>query len=165
VKPDYDGKIIVPRASPLYNDYGILMLTSHYGVSMTFLADTEIVLLTGVIVLFLTSLTGVIAVMSILRHRRHIQQDRALATVPGYSNGDLRPAEEVLERLREESSPTRPTNIPIPAHLRLPIQPGAADLEVIKIEPKPEKTQEQRNIERIIEYFKNETATPNAAVG
>lgn len=130
---------------------------------MEFPIETEVVIITGVIILLIAAITGIVALMSILRYRRHRQQDRALAAVPSFSNGNHRLAEETLERLREESNPTRPDYIPIPAHLRLPVQPGGANLEVIKIEPKPEKTQEQRNIERIIEYFKSDVTAVEAS--
>ncbi|MBZ0277042.1 MAG: hypothetical protein K8I60_12910 [Anaerolineae bacterium] len=125
---------------------------------MTNLVESEIVLVAVLIILFLTGLTGIIALMSLLRHRRHSQQDRILAAVPGYGNGGHRPAEETLEQIRLESSPRAPKNIPIPAHLRLPIQPGTPDQLVLHITPTPEKTLEQRNIERIIDYFKKDTA-------
>lgn len=125
---------------------------------MTNMVEAEIVLVAILIILFLTGLTGIIALMSLLRHRRHSQQDRVLAAVPGYGNSGHRPAEETLEQIRLESSPHKPKTIPIPAHLRLPIQPGTPDQLVFQITPTPEKTQEQRNIERIIEYFKKDTA-------
>lgn len=136
---------------------------TNAGFYMVVLAETEILLVIGIIILLLTSLTGMIAIMSILRHHRHLQQDRALAALPGYSNGNHRPAEATLEKLRQEKIATHPAHIPIPDHLRLPVQPGAADMEVIKIEPKPGKTKEQRNVERIIDYFKRDAAASNAA--
>ncbi|MCB9452638.1 MAG: hypothetical protein H6672_14465 [Anaerolineaceae bacterium] len=132
---------------------------------MDFVLQTELVIIAGVIILLIAAITGIVAMMSILRHRRHMRQDRALAAAPSFSNSNRRPAEETLERLREETNPTRPDYIPIPAHLRLPVQPGGTNLEVIKIEPKPEKTQEQRNIERIIEYFKNDVTPAEASAG
>ena len=134
------------------------------------MADTQIHLIISVAVAFVAALFGVVALLSLLRRRRSVPP-QSVAEIFSTLSDETRPMNAVEDTQQivplgsltaRLINPTPPKLAPLPADQRLPVQPGTPDQVVLSIEPSEGPTREQRNVQKLIDFLKQETAETGA---
>jgi hypothetical protein len=118
--------------------------------------NTELLFLTTGIVSFLTALVGLTALLSIARQVRTRLPRRAVST-------GVEPIVEDVTLPHWSVDETKPTVSPETGmeKLRLAVQANATAPVTLAIEPENGPTRQQRTVQRLIEYLKEEsTKTP-----
>ena len=130
------------------------------------MAGTQVHLIISVAVAFVAALFGVVVLLSLLRRRRNRPQP-SVAEIFSKLSDETRPMNAIDDtqqivplgaltaRLINPTAPKRP---PLPDAQRLPVQAGTPDQVVLSIERSNEPTRDQRNVQKLIEYLKQETA-------
>jgi hypothetical protein len=104
---------------------------------------------------FLLCLLMLIAVLSMFRQRRAWKEHLA--------DTRIRPPKGLSEAVKQAAaapptSPKMPVKPqPIPEHQRLPAREAAPDQVVIQIDPPEGPTRDQRNVQRLIAFLKDES--------
>ncbi|MDL1882207.1 hypothetical protein FBR01_00975 [Anaerolineae bacterium CFX8] len=123
------------------------------------MSDAAATLLIAVMLLFVAAILGLIALASILRQRRNYMADRARAAlqpalIPAAAPPPMpRPAPKLSSRV----------SMPLPDYQRLPQQNGSPDQVVMVIEPVEGPTRDQVNVQKLIDFLKQETVKSNAS--
>jgi hypothetical protein len=119
----------------------------------------EMLLLTTWLVSFLAVLVGLTALLSIARQVRTRLPRRAVIIAVES------PVEDVTlpHWAVEETKPTVPSDAAL-EKLRKAVQANAADPVTLSIEPESGPTLQQRTVQRLIEYLKEESAKAPASV-
>lgn len=101
---------------------------------------------------FLMCLLTLIAVLSLFRQRRawkeHLDDTR---TRPPKSFS------EAVKQATPPKTPIKPQPKPVLEHQRLPAREAASDQVVIQIDPAEGPTRDQRNVQRLIAFLKDES--------
>lgn len=105
---------------------------------------------------FAMCLLTLIAVLTFLRQRRAWKEHQA--------DTHIRPPKSLSGAIKEAGIippapkvPVKPKPRPIPEPQRLPVHDATADQVVIQIEPAEGPTRDQRNIQRLIDFLKDES--------
>ncbi|MBZ0287557.1 MAG: hypothetical protein K8I30_08075 [Anaerolineae bacterium] len=128
-------------------------------------------LITSVAVAFVAALFAVVALLSLLRRLRHHPQ-QSVAEIFAPLSDETRPMNAyedtqqfpALAALARHTAPKSPPvkRLPLPDSLRMPVQPGTPDQVVLSIEPNEGPTRDQRNVQKLIEFLKQETVEADA---
>jgi hypothetical protein len=123
-----------------------------------------------VAVAFVATLFGVVALLSLLRRRRN-RPELSVAEIFSTLSDETRPMNAIEDTQQivpfatlgsltaRLINPTRPPQHPLlPDAQRLPVQPGTPDQVVLSIEPSEGPTREQRNVQKLIEFLKQDPA-------
>ena len=129
------------------------------------MADSQIHLIVSVAVAFVATLFGVVALLSLLRRRRNPPQP-SVAEIFAPLSDETRPMNAVedtqqfvpLASLTARLVDPTAKRAPLPDVQRLPVQAGTPDQVVLSIEPSEGPTRDQRNVQKLIEFLKQETA-------
>jgi hypothetical protein len=119
---------------------------------------TQTHLITIVAGVFVASVFTIVGCITLLRRRRERQ---TLADLFASYSDETRPMSTIEETQQfvpivAKVEPKSKSNPP-PDFVRLPMQPGTPDQVVLSIEPNEGPTREQRNIQKLIEFLKQET--------
>ncbi len=121
----------------------------------------EMIIFTLGVVGFLLCLLTLIAVLSIFRQRRAWKEQQAdTRTRPPTGLAEAIKNSEALKHSEvapPPKMPIKPKTKPIPEHHRLPVREAAPDQVVIQIEPSEDPTRDQRNVQRLIAFLKDES--------
>lgn len=109
---------------------------------------------------FIFCLLTLIAILSFFRQRRTYKEHLA--------DTRIRPPKNLAEAIKNlpaaqpapsasTKAPTKPQTKPIPEHQRLPVREAVPDQVVLQIDPPEGPSRDQRNVERLIAFLKNET--------
>jgi len=134
------------------------------------MVDLQVTLIINVAVVFVAALLIVVASLSLLRRWR-LRRRETLADIFAAFSEETRPMSAVEDSQRLISFIVDPTptvkRTPLPDSFRLPVQPGTPDQVVLSIEPEEGPTRDQRNVQKLIDFLKQETveAEPIQRVG
>ncbi|MEO8611429.1 MAG: hypothetical protein ABI690_26260 [Chloroflexota bacterium] len=129
------------------------------------MAGTQIHLIISVAVAFVAALFGVVMFLSLLRRRRNRPQP-SIADMFSTLSDETRPmnvADDTQQIVPLAAltarliNPTPPKRAPLPEAMRMPVQPGTPDQVVLSIERSSEPTRDQRNVQKLINFLKQET--------
>ncbi|NWG18566.1 MAG: hypothetical protein HXY41_18240 [Chloroflexi bacterium] len=124
------------------------------------MSDAAATLIIAAMALFVAAIVGLIALASILRQRRNHMADRARAAlqpIPIITAAAPQPSP------RPTPKPSPRVSTPLPDYQRLPLQNGSPDQVVMFIEPVEGPTREQINVQKLIDFLKQETIKSNAS--
>ena len=129
------------------------------------MAGSQINLIISVSVAFVAALFSVVALLSLLRRRRNPPQP-SVAEIFAPLSDETRPMSAVedtqqfvpLGSLTARLMDPTAKRAPLPDVQRLPVQAGTPDQVVLSIEPSEGPTRDQRNVQKLIEFLKQETA-------
>jgi hypothetical protein len=110
--------------------------------------------------LFVAAILGLIALASILRQRRNYMADRARAALQPVPILAATPPPPMP---RPAPKPSPRVSMPLPDYQRLPQQNGSPDQVVMVIEPVEGPTRDQVNVQKLIDFLKQETVKSNAS--
>jgi hypothetical protein len=125
------------------------------------MAGLQLTLIFNVSVVFVAALLSVVTLLSLLRRRRQRRRE-TLADIFAAFSEETRPMSAL-----EESQPFMPITIdskvskslpPIPSTAHLKIKGVPSDHLLLSIEPLEGPTRDQRNVQKLIEFLKQETA-------
>lgn len=121
---------------------------------MAELQNAQVTFITLFAVGFLAAVYSIIALISLLRRLRNVRQLSATYVPATVELGTLIPDED----LPPETSPIAlfPQLTPIPEAYRIPVRPGAPEQVILSIEPNDEPTDDQRNVQKLINFLKQE---------
>jgi hypothetical protein len=127
------------------------------------MAGTQIHLIVTVAAAFVSALFGVVFMLSALRRLRG-RKRQSVAEVFAEMSDETRPMSAVedtqqivLRKMPALDTPRVPRRDPLPEPMRLPVQPGTPEQVVLSIEPVEGPTRDQRNVQKLIDFLKQET--------
>jgi hypothetical protein len=132
------------------------------------MAGAQVQLIISVAVAFVAALFGVVALLSLLRRLRD-RPRQSVAEIFSPLSDETRPMSAIEDTQQFaplaahiiEPAPAV-KRVPLPDRVRLPVQPGTPDQVVLSIEPNEGPTRDQRNVQKLIEFLKQETAEADA---
>jgi hypothetical protein len=124
------------------------------------MAGLQVTLIVNVTVVFAAALLGVVACISRLRRLRQRRRETLAELFAPFSD-ETRPMPPIddtqlyLPLLVPVKSPNRQTFVP--NAFRFPTQAGAPEAVLLFIEPLEGPTRDQRNVQKLIDFLKQET--------
>lgn len=121
---------------------------------MADLQNAQVAFITIFAVGFLSAVFSLIVLISGLRRLRNFRLQRAWEAAPQPEPMLPPPTPELIRQTKEFAPIARPK--PIPEPYRLPIQKGTPDQVILSIEPMDHLAPDQRNVQKLIEFLKQE---------
>jgi hypothetical protein len=115
---------------------------------MSNVLDTQSILITMTAVTFVTSLFFMIILLTMLRQIRYSRQQIQAEFIP------LPPPKRITGTMQVIAPSPKVT--PLPEQWRIPIQEALPNQVVLSIEPNESPNNDQRNVQKLIEFLKTE---------